>query len=277
METEREGVELNDGEKGGHDERLMEMLRELSGKLGSRGVARLLDTDRRTVRASLDSGELTRRMRVALERLLLERAEAEAAQERERIVAIVQGMEALTEEVRAVSSDVAALQQKHEQAIRVLSGRLSRLEERVTAAQHERVEEKRVNANGTDTPHSVGRKPPRREHPDIVTREPAPDDEEVYGEAWPLVDEWRRLWARHPQRGKGLAWLIDDERILELEVAMLREHLLTLPPETQPVGGHRRSHLQWREAALLRVRRERAEAERLRWLRRVLTLGLWWE
>ena len=93
-----------------------------------------------------------------------------------------------------------------------------------------------------------------------MTKEPAPDDEEVYGAAWPLVNEWRRLWARHPQRGKGLVWLIDDERILELEVAMLKEHLLTLPPETQPLGENKRSHLQWREAALVRVRCERAQA-----------------
>ena len=92
-----------------------------------------------------------------------------------------------------------------------------------------------------------------------MTKEPAPDDEEVYGAAWPLVNEWRRLWARHPQRGKGLVWLIDDERILELEVAMLKEHL------------------QWREAALVRVRRERGEAERRRLLQRVLTPGLWRE
>ena len=38
-----------------------------------------------------------------------------------------------------------------------------------------------------------------------------------------------------------------------------------------------KEHLQWREAALVRVRRERGEAERRRLLQRVLTPGLWRE
>ena len=33
----------------------------------------------------------------------------------------------------------------------------------------------------------------RREYPELVTWEATPDDEAVYGDAWPLVDEWRRL------------------------------------------------------------------------------------
>ena len=46
----------------------------------------------------------------------------------------------------------------------------------------------------------AGRKPPskprvRREYPDLATREPAPDDEEIFGEAWPLIVEWRGLKA----------------------------------------------------------------------------------
>ena len=54
------------------------------------------------------------------------------------------------------------------------------------------------------------RKPPtkpsmRREYPDLVTREPAEDDEEVFGDAWPLIVEWRELKDTHPNEGKSLS------------------------------------------------------------------------
>ena len=58
---------------------------------------------------------------------------------------------------------------------------------------------------------------------------------------------------------------------------MLRDFHLTLPPETEPLDASRREdHLRWREDALTEARRELARAKRMRLLRRVLTLGLWW-
>ncbi len=116
----------------------------------------------------------------------------------------------------------------------------------------------------------------RRRYPDVVTWEPADDDEQVYGAAWPLVDEWRSLWAGHSPTGRGLAWVSRRERILELEVAMLEEHGLTLPQETTPLRGlDRGEQLNWRVREMAGVRRKRARLELLRWARRVLTLGLW--
>ena len=70
-----------------------------------------------------------------------------------------------------------------------------------------------------------------------MTGEPADDDAEVYGAAWPLVEEWRSLRAGHPRQGKSLSWLTTEERLLTLELAMLEEHGLTLPPETQALRG----------------------------------------
>ena len=58
----------------------------------------------------------------------------------------------------------------------------------------------------------------------------------VYGPAWPLVHEWRGLWDVDP-RDSDLSELERVERIRELEVAMLEEHGLTLPPETEPLQG----------------------------------------
>ena len=73
--------------------------------------------------------------------------------------------------------------------------------------------------------------------------------------------------------GRGLAWLEVEERVRELEVAMLEEHGLTLPPETMPLTGlWRSSQLNWRRETLREVRR--AVAWR-RLARRILTLNLW--
>ena len=94
----------------------------------------------------------------------------------------------------------------------------------------------------------------QRRYDDLVTREPADDDEEVYGDAWPLINEWRGLWAVHSPMGKGLAWVSRRERILELEVSLLEEHGLTLPPETAPLRGlDRGEQLNWRQRELAEV------------------------
>ena len=47
--------------------------------------------------------------------------------------------------------------------------------------------------------------------PEVVTEKPAEDDEEVYGEAWPLVEEWRLRRADHPHRGRSLSWLVTED------------------------------------------------------------------
>ena len=108
--------------------------------------------------------------------------------------------------------------------------------------------------------------------------DPAGDDEVVYGAAWPLVEEWRRLKVGHPLQGKTLSWLETQERLLTLELAMLEKHGLTLPPEKQPLRGFgRRGQTSWRWTALGDTRRALAHRKRLRWLRRILTLGLWWK
>ena len=125
-------------------------------------------------------------------------------------------------------------------------------------------------AGGNDRP--VAGLPLRREHPELVTREQAPDDADVFGGAWPLVRQWRALKDTHPDAGKGLAWLVDEERLLEVEVALLTEFGMTLPPETEPLRGFGRvGQLNWRRTALSDTRRALAKR---RLLRRILTLGL---
>ena len=74
------------------------------------------------------------------------------------------------------------------------------------------------------------------------------DEEDALGPAAPLVAEWREL-----RVGAGSARSRIDQagtsvRRWELEVAMLRDFHLTLPPETEPLDASRREdHLRWRQ------------------------------
>ena len=98
----------------------------------------------------------------------------------------------------------------------------------------------------------------------------------MFGGAWELIQEWRGLRETHPNRGRGLEWLREKERLLEVELALLKEHGLTLPPETYPLRGlDRGAQVNWRQKALFDTGRARKKREILLWLLRVLSLGTW--
>ena len=78
----------------------------------------------------------------------------------------------------------------------------------------------------------------------------------------------------HPVEGGGLAWLTAQERLLTVELTLLEEHGMTLPPEKQPLRGLDRSgQITWRRSALSDTRRERERAELLN----KVTFGLLWK
>ena len=122
-------------------------------------------------------------------------------------------------------------------------------------------------------------RPPRRDHgmPDVgvVTLEQQHDEEHAFGPAAPLVAEWRELRAVTGTAGSRVDRAMAGVRRWELEVAMLRDFQLTLSLETEPLDeAGRVDHLRWRHDALAHARRELSKAERIRWLRRTLSLGL---
>ena len=219
--------------------RLSGFLRELVREEGRMEAAELLGVNYRTLVKAEESGELTGRMSDALERLLGTGEDPEAVRLRERMTALESGMEALTkemrdglDEIRAIVGGVQAGANKDSQT-QTQDGGNGRSEAQAQAGVKE--EEAAAPVSGRPAPPVAGlrsKRPfaERRLDPEIVTEEPADDDPEVYGDAWPLVKEWRSLRAGHPHQGRSLSWLVNEERLLTLELAMLEEHGLTLPP-----------------------------------------------
>ncbi len=279
MAEEQPGIDKSRSIEDLHHLRLMALLDEQVRDKGVRKAAEDLGVDHRTLASSLESGQLTRRMRVALDRALLAGEGSPAREQKDRndqLAGRLDGVEEKVEEqgremskgLSAVQGEVKQLRTEQEQSTRRIEGRLDRVEGGGDGA-----------AAGTTAQDSSGRRSPprlRREFPDLVTVDPAPDDASVFGAAWPLVQEWRELRNTHPSRGKGLEWLRAEERILTVELALLEEHGLTLPPETFPLKGLDRSgQVNWRRRALDETGRARKRRELLLRLGRALTLGRW--
>ena len=252
--------------------RLMALVRDLIRDEGRMEAAEVLGVNYKTLANTVKTGDLSRRMGHALERLLLYGGGSAMARQQERIQGMEERVAELTSEIgnaRAGDEDgMQALREESSQALRQLERRVAKVE----ASQ---------DAHGTGAESGGDRQPPVggsrwRQYPELVTVEPAADDEAVFGAAWAVIGEWRKLRGSHPSRGKSLSWLVERERILELEVGMMEEHGLTLPPDTLPLTGlWRRDQLVRRKMALDDTQRARAKRELLRWVRRVLTLWLW--
>ena len=276
MKTTEHGIEDSKDVENVYHMRLMALLKELVRNKGFKSAARVLELDQRTVAESAKTGQLSRRVRQALERALQEGVGSAAARQRER-------NDKLEERVEALEKGHEALEKGHDSLGKEVRSRVAAVEGRVEAL-------RRDGAQGTGAGHAgagpsqaeagasgMGRKPPprplRREYPDLVTLEPAEDDEEVFGEAWPLIVEWRGLKDVHPNEGKGLSWLRTEERFLALELALLEDHGMTLPPARFPLRGFdRNGQVNWRQTALFDTRR----AIRKRELLNRLSFGLLW-
>ena len=278
MKSTEHGIEESKAVENMYHMRLMALLQELVRKRGPKGAARVLEIDPKTVAESVKTGQLSRRTRDSLERALQEGVGSAAAQQRERneklegrVDALEKGHDELGKELRrrvaAVEGTVAALGRDGPQG--------SGAGHAGAAPSPQGAGEAEAGASGQ------GEKPPtkpsmRREYPDLATLEPADDDEEIFGAAWPLIVEWRELLDAHPERGEGVEWLITQERVLEVELALLEDHGMTLPPEKQPLRDFDRSgQITWRRTALSDTRRGRKKAEFRRNAWRILTLRFW--
>lgn len=290
-----------------HGLMLMGILSESVRTKGDRATAKWLGLDRRTILTCLEKGELSLKIRVALDNEV--RKEVNAAQVEMRVLleqldTRIKGLELrcgeLVKEFERWDTTIKAVRQEFAKENRALVRRIERLERRQDSETDSeappRSEPSRAGVAGMrrsdpGDPLSLGRggtrievpeKPtrpwfPPRDHDEVVTMEAAPDDSYVYGRAWPLVREWRTLRRNHPGKGTTLTWMEKQQRLLVVEAALLDEHQLTLPPDDQPIDDLWRAHiLNWKRSDLHALRRRILRRKLLRWARRLATFGIWW-
>ena len=258
------------------DERLVTLLRDLVGNDRKMKTAAFLGVSYRTLDRALDTGVLLPRIRDALKRRELEaggeaglrhRARVEELERRadateERVAALEQAQQEAAESTRAAVGELTRGLEDGSASLEALAGRLARLEAGA-----------RGNLGGPAGDGGSESAPTGR---GVVTVEPHAGETESYGTGMGLVEEWRTL-VRTRGEGSKAEQAKRRERVMELEIALIGEHGLTLPPNTEPLHpSERERYLGWRGRELDDLRGERRRATALRWLRRALTLGLWW-
>ena len=266
----QEGAAIEDREV--VDMRLLAFLRELARDHGRKKAAAMLGVERRTLDAGLDEGMLSRRMRSALDRALQSGLGSAAEEQRDRNDRLEERLTDMEGAVNGLAKEVR----------RRLAG-IEGLVESLRRDDGLGVGPGRVKADGSEAGETAqGGKPPpktrvRREYPDLVTLEPDDDDEEVFGDAWPLIAEWREIENTHPHQGKGFKWLTVQKRLLAVELTLLEEHGMTLPPEKRPLRDFDRSgQITWRWSAFYETRKAWFWRWRVRQVLRFLTFKRCW-
>ena len=258
-----------------HEFRLMTLLKDLVQQKGLRETARVLGVDRRTVAASIDGGTLSKRTRGALEIAFLAGADPEEAKRRERLAALEKRVGELAQSARAaqlenrgaIEEGLTELREDHSRALQHVEKRLEALEAVLL--------DSRTSKLTSNTKVRPAAKSPMRQYPDIVTLEPEPGEEQVYSEAAPLIVEWRDLRTQVLASGRSRSKRRAEERFRELEIALIREHGLTLPPARHPWDSYqRRDELDRRIRVIEAGRVNGLLPIVMKWLRRMFSMGL---
>ena len=293
----REGVALDHGQehpRGGETrspehlrhERLVALLRDVAERMGKVKAAEALGVSYRTLARAVESGRLTGRMADALERHLSEiRASATAPVRQKQVDDPAERLEHLEAEVAklrtrvdTMQAVVGALQGDQARTLRQWERRLARVEaRRVPANGSGAASAPSVKGTAKEVPERTQVKRPSRAYRQLVTTEPEEGEGLVYGEAAPAISEWREARTTLEGASRRLDKLDAQRSLLELEVRLIGDHELTLPPAAYPWDRADRRDEVWRRKQLLvDLGVERRRAVLWRWVRRVLTLGLWW-
>ena len=271
-----------DGDSGGErdfplsDAPLLDLLDALVGQRGKVAASQALGVNYRTMMACYDSRHVSRRMRKALEEFRDAGTGEDGGAEVDD--------DGAADEVETLRQRVAELEEEARGLrglVETQAGQLEALGRRVAQLVRE-VQQRGESEPVVGDDHLSVWRPPRRGHglPDagVVTLEEQPDEAHAFGPASDLVAEWRQLRTGGDATGRRVDRARASVRRWDLEIAMLRDFRLTLPPETEPLDGVRRTdHLRWRQNALAEAHVELTGARQVRLLRRILTLGLWWK
>ncbi len=256
------------------DAPLLDLLDVLVNDRGKVAAAEALGVNYRTMVACYESRRVSRRMRRALEEYRGTAVDGGDEPDDESAGDVADRVESLEQRVAALEEERRELRE----VIETRAEQSEELERRVRALEEGERHQSEADGVGADEGRRQEWRPPPRGHglPDagVVTLEEQPDEERAFGPAAPLVVEWRSLRTGCEASGSRIDRAGASVRRWELEVALLGDYGLTLPPDTEPLDSSRREdHLRWRKEALAVAL---AKARRLRWLRRVLTLGLRW-
>ena len=243
------------------EEKLRGFLQDLVEREGRTEAAERLGVSERTVRRALASPRLSPFMTECLQR---QWDQAAVAQE----PAIVREPASLPEQLRKLARRLAELEE-------IADAQLDELWEVGHDLRQIRDAYAPEPALGTEGRLAADGKQ-RRTIPGLVTIEPLPDDGDVFGEALPLVAEWRRTLRALDEPPDTLAWIGMTERLLLLEIQLIDDRQLTLPPAEGPWDDVRRDNeLQLRQHRLQQLRIQRVWTEPLHWTARLVTLGRW--
>ena len=245
---------------------LLDLLDALVESRGRVAAAETLGVNYRTMMACYESRRVSRRMR----RALREFHNAGGAE-----VEDGGGDDAGTDsQVEALGKRTLELEEENQELRELVETQANQIEEleRQVASLEER-ERQQEDAERVDGGGGRGhQREPGPADAGVVSLEKRPGDDDALGPAAAPVNEWREL--RNPAAPPGSRVKRAEAAIRrwELEVELLRDFHLTLPPETEPLDDSRRAdHIRWRREALAEARRALARAKRIR----VLTLGLW--
>ena len=265
--------------------RLVALLGDMIEQQGKPGAAETLGLSVRTLGRFEESRRLTRTVAVALEAHLL-RGGGSAADRQRRQAADVAGRVAALE--KALSEGLEALRQEGQSAVSEQAKALGELARRVAALEAAGGNGAAAGNGGAPTGGGAAKSQPagqsaaaanpvvqrpRRVYPDLVTAEAEPGEELVYGDAaTAVIVQWRKARDAVGKPRDALDRLNARQRWYELEIELIEQHELTLPPATRSWDwGDRRQEVRRRNEALDEIMVDR----RMLRLRRVLTLGLW--
>ena len=275
MDDDGPGVGTGDGAVDAEDQPLLDLLDALVNDRGPTGAAEALGVNYRTVTRCQQSRRITRRMRQVLAELRDGQGSGDDGPG--------DGVEDDTGESRQEME--AALEQENRELRATVEAQAEELD--ALRRQVAELEEREQPPGGDDTvgggQGQTGDWRPPRHRPGMpgagmVKLDEQPDEEHAFGLAAPQVAEWRDIRARmwNVSAVSRVDRAVAAVRRWELEVEMLRDYHLTLPPETDPLDDARRAdNVRWRREALAEARWELGRAKRMRLLRRVMTLGLW--
>ncbi len=255
--------------------RLLALLGDLIDEQGKTRAAETLGVSPRTLTRFEDGRRLTPTLAGALERHLLEGGGSAAATQRHRLGMLEDGLKEaermLRDGLEALGKETQAADARQTKALAQLQERVAALESAAPGVGSVAAGNGPVSNQAQPGKTVVGR--PRRDYYDLVTAEAEPGEELVYGDAaTAVIVRWREARDAVGQCKDALDRLNARGLVLELEIELVEQHELTLPPATYPWDrGDRRQEVRRRTEYLddLRVARNRLK------LRRFFTFGLW--